>query len=75
MKKIIGRAETPEEKRIVLERFYTLWMRYPQLRFGQLIKNAFLEDIYYVEDEPFIEGLERFYYQRRNYREHFIQPD
>lgn len=55
------RANTPEEKKVIVDRFYELWLRHPQLRFGQLIKNVHKTDFYYMEDEPFIEQMERFY--------------
>ena len=48
-----------------LSRLEDLWVRYPQLRLGQLIGNVFNyalgKDPYNVEDEDFISALEEFY--------------
>lgn len=55
------RALTPEQKRTLIDRLYQLWLHNPKLRFGQLIRNVYLTDFYYVEDEDFIHTLEQFY--------------
>lgn len=39
---IPGRAQTPGEKRAVVERLYAAWLAAPELRLGQLITNALL---------------------------------
>lgn len=65
---IAHRAQTPEQKREIIERLYTLWQAHPDLRLGQLILNAYSTDsvsvegsIYHGEDFHFINNLERFY--------------
>lgn len=37
-----------------------LWHKYPDLRLGQLISNAFV-DIYYIEDDLLVERLYEYY--------------
>ncbi len=49
------------QQRIILERLSRLWIRSPDLRFGQLLLNGFPTGIYHVEDADLIEQLERFY--------------
>ena len=48
-----------------VSRLEDLWIRYPQLRLGQLIGNVYNyalgKDPYGVEDEDFISALEDFY--------------
>lgn len=45
------RANTPEEKRQVLDELYELWITVPELRLGQLLKNVLIRrSIYYIED-------------------------
>lgn len=57
------RATTKEEKAAILNRFYKLWKKYPDLRFGQLIGNIIREEqrLYYIEDYALIETLEDSY--------------
>jgi hypothetical protein len=39
-----------------------LWLKHPELRFCQLIQNAFhLEDIYHIEDDNLVKELKLFY--------------
>lgn len=52
------RAQTPEQKREVIERIYAAWLAQPHLRLGQFIMNA-VEDPYYVEDFALVKALER----------------
>ena len=42
---------------------FKLWLKYPELRFCQLIKNAFKhnEDIYYIKDSELLKRLKRNY--------------
>ncbi len=62
MNAIKNRAETPAQKKKVLDRLYKLWTKgdIKYLRLGQLIGNVFQEH-YNVEDEDFITTLEDFY--------------
>lgn len=52
------RAETPEEKRAIIERLYTMWLRHPQLRLGQLIANSITIDLFSIEDSDLIACIE-----------------
>lgn len=45
------RAETPEQKRAVIERLLAVWLRTPQQRLGQLLDNVCSGSPFYVEDE------------------------
>jgi hypothetical protein len=46
------RAETPEQKRAVVERVLRGWLARPYLRLGQLLVNAaHNNDLFYLEDE------------------------
>lgn len=57
-----GRAETDDEKRVIIERLYTLWSKNPKLRLLQLIGNVFIFEMgsgfYYLEDEEALKKLE-----------------
>ena len=62
-----GRAETPEQKRAVIERILAAWERAPEIRFGQLLVNANNAStsasavaLFYAEDEALAEAVERF---------------
>lgn len=58
----IRQAGTIEDKKIILERFLKLWETLPDLRFGQLIWNAFEgKDFFYVADDTFVQMLEDYY--------------
>ena len=56
---INGRAETDQQKRAIIERLFVAWCSAPSLRLGQLIENVFNRDVYYIEDEQFIEQIEQ----------------
>jgi len=62
-----GRAETPEEKEIILEILGELWDSNPHLRFGQLIGNVFHSAdpggvaLYYMEDFDLVAEMQDFY--------------
>ena len=48
----------------VMTFLFKLWIKYPALRFGQLLGNAISnEDIYYIEDKRLIKKL-KFTYKR-----------
>jgi len=59
----------PKRIPIILKRLENIWRRFPDLRLGQLIENVFpnrgiaghSESAYYLEDEEFIERIEKFY--------------
>lgn len=55
-------VERKREKEIeeTLSRLKKVWFNHPNLRLGQLIQNVF-GDIYYIEDEEFVEEIENFY--------------
>ena len=42
---------------------FKLWLKYPTLRFCQLLGNALCGDIYYINDEELIKRL-KFTYER-----------
>ena len=54
----------------IMTKLLLLWMKYPYLRFCQLIENAFhhidYPCIYYIEDEEFINKLEETYRETNN---------
>lgn len=54
------RAKTRVEKELFLKRLLDIWESNNDLRFGQLIINAF-RDPYYTEDLFFIDMLEKHY--------------
>ena len=59
-----GRAETPEQKRAVVERILAAWEKSPTLRLGQLIENARYRvpgpkpDLFNIEDEALVIAVE-----------------
>ena len=55
-----NRAETPEQKREVIERLYAAWLQAPLLRLGQLIENRVVRKpvLFYVEDFQLVEQVE-----------------
>mgnify|MGYP006319314983 CR=1 FL=1 len=56
-----GRAETPEQKRAVIERILAAWLRMPDLRFGQLVSAAAdraEHDAFFIRDEALCEAVE-----------------
>ena len=51
-----GRAVTPDEKRVIVERILRAWQAQPHLRLGQLLTNAVQArggegTLFYVEDD------------------------
>jgi hypothetical protein len=66
MEKIRGRAETPGEKRAIIERLYAAWLIMPDLRLGQLLENAVPGSpalgsaLYYCEDFELVDRLEKY---------------
>lgn len=59
--KIKGRANTPEEKKFIIDKLYYAWLSIPELRLGQLLENAkplHLDDMFYIEDEILIQNVE-----------------
>lgn len=59
-----GRAETPEQKREILDQLYLLWCQYPNWRLGQLICNAMelqrgksVFAVFNIEDQALIESI------------------
>lgn len=62
-----GRAETSEEKRVVIERLLAAWLKQPAQRLGQLIENATgaaadrkVVDLFYIEDQSLVECVEKY---------------
>lgn len=56
-----NRANTLEEKNLILIRLAALWKKRPELRLGQLIGNYLESELYYIEDFDLIEKLEKAY--------------
>ncbi len=63
---MIDRAETPQEKREMLERLLTAWEKCPQQRLGQLLVNTLRGEnetlhqrLFYVEDFALARLLEK----------------
>ena len=57
------RANTPEEKKEVIDRLYDAWLLVPELRLGQLlecVKPQNLDDLFNIEDFTLIEETEKF---------------
>jgi len=64
---IKGRANTPDEKRAILNRLLAMWCAYPDLRLGQLLDNAIhvrartlSVGMYQLEDNELIAAVEQF---------------
>ena len=64
---IKGRANTPDEKRAILNRLLAVWCSYPDLRLGQLLDNAVMVradtlgvGLYNLEDNDLIAAAETF---------------
>lgn len=60
-----------DKKRIskIIEEVKKVWLRFPNLRLGQLIINAIENekvqpDLYYIEDEKMIEVLKDYYKEK-----------
>ena len=65
--KLPGRAQTPEQKKAVLDKLYQAWCDCPELRLGQLVDNAMClyrgasqPNLFNVEDTFLIEIIEEF---------------
>ena len=57
--RIEGRADTPEDKRLVVERILTAWMRMPDAKLAELIDCAGPE-YEYLEDLDLATAVERY---------------
>lgn len=60
---IKGRANTPEEKKQVIDRLYYAWLSVPDLRLGQFLECAKpknLDDLFYIEDNDLANHIEKF---------------
>lgn len=56
---VLGRACTPDAKRLALARLLAAWERHPQARLGQLIVNTQGRlDLFYVEDDALLGRME-----------------
>lgn len=53
------RAETPEQKREVIERLYAAWLTSPTERLGQFIWNRAGGDLFFIEDTALLAILEK----------------
>ena len=61
MNQIPGRAHTPEQKRAIIQRLYTIWLDAPTLRLGQLIYIATGDKkLFDIEDEILVGKLRRY---------------
>lgn len=57
-----GNMRNPDRIPEILSRLEEVWKDYPDLRFAQLISNVFpMHAPYYMEDEQFIDTIEKFY--------------
>jgi len=59
-----NRAKTDEQKREIVDRLYAVWVKNPDLRFGQLIWNGYgniESNLFYVEDRELISSMEEHY--------------
>jgi uncharacterized protein YihD (DUF1040 family) len=47
----------------ILKELSKVWQKYPDLRFGQLLMNCYINgtDLYYIEDEQLIKKLNEVY--------------
>lgn len=58
---IIGRASTPAEKRVVIERIHAAWCAVPGVRLGELMMRAMpRETFHFTEDTTLAELCEAF---------------
>lgn len=58
----VGRADTPEKKRLLLEVLLEMWELSPTLRLGQLIANSVAfpnrgPSVFYIEDLDLAEAV------------------
>ena len=64
--KLPGRAQTPEQKKEVLDRLLQAWIDCPEMRLGQLVDNAMYinrdnkPNLFNIEDMALIEIIELF---------------
>ena len=60
-KPILGRAETPSEKKAIIQRLLAAWMSQPSLRLGQLLVASIPVhgDLFYIEDDELIIHVEK----------------
>jgi hypothetical protein len=64
-KPVAGRANSSAQKRQVIERIYVLWEENPKMRLGQLILNAYHDDLFHVEDFALLDEIEDWYGSRK----------
>lgn len=60
---IKNRANTDEEKRVVIEQLLTAWKRVPELRLGQLLECAMYytnHSQFYIEDFLLVNAVHEF---------------
>ena len=58
-----NRANTPEEKKQILDNIYYAWLATPDLRLGQLLECAkpqHLDDLFYIEDLDLLKEIQKF---------------
>jgi hypothetical protein len=58
---IKGRAETPAEKKAIIQRLLSVWISQPNLRLGQLLIASIPldRDLFYMEDDELIIHIEK----------------
>lgn len=57
---IENRANTPEEKKEVLDEVLAVWLRHPELRLCQLLTIACTEErMFYIEDFILVEDVQK----------------
>ena len=53
------RANGSEEKKAILDRIYSVWVRNPDMRLGQIVSGGLaMGDAYYIEDRDLIKKIE-----------------
>ena len=58
--KIKDRAQSPQDKEIIINRLLAVWLKNPHLRLGQLLWPSLVNrDYFFDEDFPLIEYLEQ----------------
>lgn len=58
-KRPIGRADTDEKKRAMLDLILEQWKRAPNQRLGQLMINACDDKLYAIEDDELVHAVEQ----------------
>lgn len=48
----------PKRIKPLLERIRKVWTKYPDLRLGQMVGNAYRGDPYFIEDEALVKAIE-----------------